>query len=77
MRGDRCRCGILPKLPFIVNSCKVFSHGVFKQINSMLDPLTDCYELLLNSINEDCPVTVKDGDIKSAVTMMNVMSFGT
>lgn len=53
----------LAKLPFIVNSCKVFSRGVFKQINSMLDPLTDCYELLLNSINEDCPVTVKDGDI--------------
>lgn len=53
----------LAKLPFICDSCKNFDKGLFKEINSILDPLEDIYTLLDSSINEDCPVTITEGDI--------------
>ena len=53
----------LAKIPFIKKSVSGFGKGVFKEINLMLDPLADIFELLDRSINEEAPVTVKDGDI--------------
>ncbi|MCR4688466.1 MAG: DNA mismatch repair protein MutS [Saccharofermentans sp.] len=53
----------LGKVPFIKNAVAGFGKGVFKEINLMLDPLTEIYELLDSAINEDAPITIKDGDI--------------
>jgi len=53
----------LAKIPFIKNAVSGFGKGIFKEINTMLDPLDEIYELLDASISEDAPITVKDGDI--------------
>lgn len=54
----------LSKLPFIYDRVQEFdSVGLFKDIKSMLDPMQDIYELLEASINEDAPLTIKEGDI--------------
>ena len=51
------------KLPFIIDVASNFGKGLFSDINKMLDPLTDIYELLEASINEDPPITLRDGDL--------------
>jgi DNA mismatch repair protein MutS len=53
----------LGKLPFLCETCDQFSRGIFREIKQLLDPMSDIYELLDKSINEDPPVTIKDGDI--------------
>jgi len=53
----------LSKLPFLIECVSPFSKGVFRQIKGMLDPLNDVYELIEAGISEDCPLTIKDGDI--------------
>ena len=53
----------LRKIPFVREGLEEFSKGMFKEIKTSMDPLTDIAELLEKSINEDAPVTVKDGDI--------------
>ena len=53
----------LAKLPFLVKVLENFGKGTFREIKSLLDPMEDIRELLENSINEDPPVTIKDGDI--------------
>ncbi len=53
----------LGKLPFLLKCSESFSKGSFREIKSLLDPMEDIYELLDNAINEDPPVTIKDGGI--------------
>ncbi|MCQ2482820.1 MAG: DNA mismatch repair protein MutS [Clostridia bacterium] len=53
----------LGKLPFICDVASGFSNGLYKDINKLLDPMTDVYELLEASINEDPPISLHDGDI--------------
>ncbi len=53
----------LRKIPFVREGLEEFSKGMFKEIKLSMDPLTDIADLLEKSINEDAPVTVKDGDI--------------
>ncbi|HAW15939.1 MAG TPA: DNA mismatch repair protein MutS [Clostridiales bacterium] len=53
----------LGKLPFLKETLENFSKGTFREIKSLLDPLEDIRVLLEESINEDAPVTIKDGDI--------------
>ncbi len=53
----------LGKLPFLCDTCEQFSKGIFREIKTLLDPMTDIYELLDRAISEDPPVTIKDGDI--------------
>lgn len=53
----------LGKLPFLCEQVKHYSKGAFKSISQMIEPMTDVYELLEASINEDPPITIKDGDI--------------
>ena len=53
----------LGKLPFLKECASKFYKGIFREINSILDPLTDIYELLEKSIAEDPPVVITDGDI--------------
>lgn len=53
----------LGKLPFLKEAASRFSKGIFREINSILDPLEDIYELLDKSIAEDPPLTITDGDI--------------
>ncbi len=53
----------LGKLPFLIECASQFKKGIFKEINSMFDPLQDVYELINDSISEDAPLTIKDGDI--------------
>ena len=53
----------LGKLPYIIESVEPFDRGCFREIKANLDPLTDIYELLDASINEEPPITIKDGDI--------------
>ncbi len=40
-----------------------FGSGVLKELCDSLDPLTDVNELILTSINEEPPITIKDGGI--------------
>lgn len=56
----------LAKLPFLKECASKFSKGVFRQINSVLDPLEDIYELLEKSISEDPPISIQEGDIIKA-----------
>lgn len=53
----------LGKLPFLKECSSKFSKGIFRQINEMLDPLVDIYDLLEASIAEDPPVVITEGDI--------------
>ncbi|SCW27404.1 DNA mismatch repair protein MutS [Ruminococcaceae bacterium YRB3002] len=53
----------LAKLPFLKQCASGFSKGLFRQINSLIDPLEDVHDLIDSSISEDCPLTIKDGDI--------------
>lgn len=53
----------LGKLPFLLKCAESFSEGAFRSIKNMLDPMEDIYELLEASINEEPPVTIKDGGI--------------
>jgi DNA mismatch repair protein MutS len=53
----------LGKLPFLKECSSKFSKGIFRQINEMLDPLEDIYDLLEASIAEDPPVVITEGDI--------------
>ena len=53
----------LRKIPFVREGLEEFGKGLFKEIKQSMDPLTDICELLEKAINEDAPVTVKDGDI--------------
>ncbi|MBO4408534.1 MAG: DNA mismatch repair protein MutS [Clostridiales bacterium] len=53
----------LGKIPFIAEAVADFSKGSFREIKQNLKPLDDIYELLDKAINEDAPVTLKDGDL--------------
>lgn len=53
----------LGKLPFLKECASKFTKGIFKEINGILDPLTDIYDLLERSIAEDPPVVITDGGI--------------
>ena len=53
----------LAKIPFLIECSSQFKKGIFKQINKDLDPLQDIYELIDSGISEECPLTLKDGDI--------------
>ncbi len=53
----------LSKLPFLVQCVSGFDKGVWRRIKGLLDPLEDVCDLIDSSISEDCPLTVKDGDI--------------
>ncbi|MBP5261408.1 MAG: DNA mismatch repair protein MutS [Clostridiales bacterium] len=53
----------LAKIPFLIECVSGFSKGVFRQIKGLLDPLTDIHDLIDCSIDEDCPLTIKDGGI--------------
>ena len=53
----------LGKLPFLKECASKFTKGVFREINELLDPLEDIYELLDNAIAEDPPVVITEGDI--------------
>ena len=53
----------LGKLPFLKECASKFSKGVFREINELLDPLEDIYDLLDRAIAEDPPVVITEGDI--------------
>ena len=53
----------LGKLPFLKECAGKFSKGIFREINEILDPLTDIYDLLDRAIAEDPPVVITEGDI--------------
>lgn len=53
----------LGKLPYLLDRSNSFTKGSFREIKSLLDPMTDIYDLLEASINEDPPVTIKEGGI--------------
>jgi len=53
----------LGKLPFLKECASKFTKGVFREINDLLDPLEDIYELLDKAIAEDPPVVITEGDI--------------
>lgn len=53
----------LGKLPFLKECSSKFEKGLFRQINELLDPLGDIYELLDASIAEEPPVVITEGDI--------------
>ena len=53
----------LGKLPFLKECASKFTKGVFREINELLDPLEDIYELLDKAIAEDPPVVITEGDI--------------
>ena len=53
----------LGKLPFLKECASKFSKGSFREINDLLDPLEDIYDLLDRAIAEDPPVVITEGDI--------------
>ena len=53
----------LAKLPFLKESASKFSEGIFREINMILDPLEDIYQLLEASIAEEPPILITEGDI--------------
>ncbi|MCR4778340.1 MAG: DNA mismatch repair protein MutS [Lachnospiraceae bacterium] len=53
----------LSMLPFIKNLLSEFNCRLLKDLYNNLDPLTDLYDLIDASINEDAPLTVREGDI--------------
>ena len=50
-------------LPYIKDILLQFSKGVLSQLAKDLDPLTELYDLLEESIEEDPPVAIKEGGI--------------
>ena len=53
----------LGKLPFLKECSSKFGKGIFRQINELLDPLEDIYDLLDRSIADDPPISITEGDI--------------
>ena len=50
-------------LPFIRNILSELSGGIFKEMHESFDALEDIYELLQRAIDDDAPLTVKEGGI--------------
>ncbi|MBO4636782.1 MAG: DNA mismatch repair protein MutS [Clostridiales bacterium] len=53
----------LGKLPFLKSKVSELSKGLWKEIGESMDTLEEIHDLLEASINEEPPVTIKDGDI--------------
>ncbi len=53
----------LEVLPFIKNIIEGFESEKLSAISKELDPCTDLYDLIYTSINDDPPLTMRDGDI--------------
>ena len=53
----------LKLLPFIKNLINEFDCKIFKSMYESFDPLEDIYEILEESIDEDAPITIKEGGI--------------
>ncbi|GGC89783.1 DNA mismatch repair protein MutS [Thalassobacillus devorans] len=53
----------LGKIPAIKETLEKFSHTEISRLHESIDPLTDLYQLLDESIHEDPPVTIKEGGI--------------
>ncbi|WP_085508409.1 DNA mismatch repair protein MutS [Thalassobacillus devorans] len=53
----------LGKIPAIKETLKKFSHAEISRLHESIDPLTDLYHLLDESIHDDPPVTIKEGGI--------------
>lgn len=51
------------KIPNIKNLLKDCNSNLLKEYYNNIDELRDVYNLLESSINEDSPITIKDGDI--------------
>ncbi|MBE5948080.1 MAG: DNA mismatch repair protein MutS [Lachnospiraceae bacterium] len=56
-------CGSLEMLPHIKYLLENFNTDLLKEINEEIDSLEDVYSLIKNSINEEPPITVKEGGI--------------
>ena len=50
-------------LPYIKNILSELSGDIFKEMHSSFDALEDIYDLLLRAIDDDAPLTVKEGGI--------------
>ena len=50
-------------LPYIKNNIKELSGSIFNEMAEDFDTLEDIYELLLKAIDDDAPITVKEGGI--------------
>ena len=53
----------LEMIPAIKGALEHYSCGELRGIFNDIDPLTDLYDLIENSINEDSPVTIREGGI--------------
>jgi len=53
----------LGKLPFLKECVSKFDAGLFAEVNEMLDPLEDIYDLLERSIAEEPPILITEGGI--------------
>ena len=53
----------LSMLPHIRFLCSNFQSGLFRDMTEQLDPLEDIYSLIHNSIEEEPPVSVREGGI--------------
>ncbi|MEG1291899.1 MAG: DNA mismatch repair protein MutS, partial [Lachnospiraceae bacterium] len=53
----------LSMLPHIKNLLKEFQSGLLLEIYEEMDPLTDLFDLIENSITEEPPVSIRDGGI--------------
>ncbi|MCH5265650.1 MAG: DNA mismatch repair protein MutS [Lachnospiraceae bacterium] len=53
----------LSMLPHIRFLCSNFTSGLFRELYEQLDPLEDIYELIHNAIEEEPPISVREGGI--------------
>ena len=53
----------IKNLPELKENIKKINTSYSNDLSSMLDPLVPLYELLERSINEDAPITLRDGDL--------------
>lgn len=53
----------ISSLPYIKTIIKNFNSPIFNNINNKFDDLNDIYTLIDNSINEDAPFSLHDGDL--------------
>lgn len=53
----------LATLPIMINLLRDFDKGLLASIKDRIDPLGDICERISNSINEDPPISIKDGNI--------------
>lgn len=53
----------LEMLPPIKNELKSFDKGILKELCDELDTLEDIRELIFNAIDEEAPITIKEGSI--------------